>query len=115
MIPINSFLWILPLIAPMSVVLSEKTARSVKPRSFAAPGAVSRASASAISGEATNCVSVFYIFLLHAIFMHMSIINLWTGREGPNNFDAANKDLFLISIRSLYHYHTMILIKERHK
>ena len=55
MIPINSFLWIMPLIAPMSVVLSEKTSRSVKPKSFADPSA---ASASASRGEATNACAI---------------------------------------------------------
>ncbi|KAF3607783.1 hypothetical protein DY000_02048464 [Brassica cretica] len=52
MIPINSILWIMPLIALMSVVLSEKTSRSVKPKSFADP------SASASRGEATNACAI---------------------------------------------------------
>lgn len=58
MIPINSFLWIMPLIAPMSVVLSQKTSRSVKPKSFADPSAASIASASASRGEATNACAI---------------------------------------------------------
>lgn len=42
----------------MSVVLSEKMSRLVKPRSFAAPRAASIARASAIRGEATKpCTS----------------------------------------------------------
>ncbi|CAN7112845.1 unnamed protein product [Brassica rapa subsp. narinosa] len=57
MIPINSFLWILPLIAPMSVVLSEKTLRLMKPSSFAASMAARTAKASATRGDEMNsCV-----------------------------------------------------------
>jgi len=57
MIPINSFLCILPLIAPMSVVLSEKTLRLMKPSSFAASMAARTANASATRGDEMNsCV-----------------------------------------------------------
>mgnify|MGYP003365737032 CR=1 FL=1 len=56
-IPINSLLWILPFVAPMSVAQFEKTSSFVMPRSFADPRAVSRAKASTTRGEAIKSCS----------------------------------------------------------
>ncbi|CDY65704.1 BnaCnng48340D [Brassica napus] len=81
MIPINSFLWILPLIAPMSVVLSEKTLRLMKPSSLAAYMAARTAKASATRGDEMNsCVEDPII-----------VLDTW----GPEKFHA-NPALFLV-------------------
>ncbi|KAF2560524.1 hypothetical protein F2Q70_00018830 [Brassica cretica] len=101
MIPINSFLWIIPLIAPMSVVLSEKTSRSVKPKSFADPSAASISSASASRGEATNAcaiepsiglandvpekfqasLAVFCVLSQAASVLHVIVLSIYSGEN----------------------------------